>query len=123
MTRQRLPDRRPNETAELEFEGARYAVTIGFFPDGRPGEAFTGNAKVGSGVEAVLDDACILVSLLLQNGVEPAASARAAMPSTAWRLSSAKPKWLKSPAAWWRPGPPGSRTKMKSFSRPGSANQ
>ncbi len=32
--------------------------------------------KVGSSVEAVLDDACILVSLLLQHGVEPAALAK-----------------------------------------------
>ncbi len=76
MSRERLPDRRPSETAELEYEGACYAVTIGFFPDGRPGEAFTGNAKVGSSMEAVLDDACILISLLLQNGVEPPALAK-----------------------------------------------
>jgi hypothetical protein len=75
MTRSRHPNRRPSETAELEYEGARYAVTIGFYLDGRPGEVFTGNAKVGSGVEAVLDDAAILISLLLQNGVEPAALA------------------------------------------------
>ncbi len=74
--RQRLPSRRPNETADLDFDGARYAVTVGFYPDGRPGEVFTGNAKVGSSVEAVLDDAAILISLLLQHGVEPAALAR-----------------------------------------------
>lgn len=35
MTRQRLPDRRPNETFDLEFDGTGYAVTIGFFSDGR----------------------------------------------------------------------------------------
>ncbi len=75
MSRERLPDRRPSETADLEYEGTSYALTIGFYLDGRPGEAFTGNAKVGSGVEAVLDDAAILVSLLLQHGVEPAALA------------------------------------------------
>ena len=74
--RERLPNRRPSETADLEYEGARYAVTIGFYPDGRPGETFTGNAKVGSAMEGLLDDACILVSLLLQNGVEPAALAK-----------------------------------------------
>ncbi len=76
MTRERLPNRRANETAELEYEGARYAVTIGFYPDGRPGEVFTAGAKVGSAMEGLLDDACILVSLLLQNGVEPAALAK-----------------------------------------------
>ena len=55
MTRQRLPNRRPAETADLNFDGTRYAVTIGFYPDGRPGEVFTGNARVGSSIEAVLD--------------------------------------------------------------------
>ena len=48
----------------------------GFYPNGRPGEAFTGNAKVGSAMDGLLDDACILVSLLLQNGVGPAALAK-----------------------------------------------
>ncbi len=76
MTRERLPDRRPNETVTFDHDGTSYALTIGFYLDGRPGEAFTGNAKVGSGVEAVLDDAAILISLLLQNGVEPAALAK-----------------------------------------------
>ena len=73
MSREHLPDRRPSKTVTFDHDGTNYALTIGFYLDGRPGEAFTGNAKVGSGVEAVLDDACILVSLLLQNGVEPAA--------------------------------------------------
>ena len=76
MTRQRLPDRRPSKTVTFDHGGTSYALTIGFYLDGRPGEAFTGNAKVGSGVEAVLDDACILVSLQLQNRVEPAALAK-----------------------------------------------
>ena len=76
MSRERLLNRRPNETIDVEFDGVSYSVCIGFYLDGRPGEAFTGNAKVGSGVEAVLDDAAILISLLLQNGVEPAALAR-----------------------------------------------
>ena len=76
MTRERLPNRRPSETADLDYEGTGYAVTIGFYLDGRPGETFAGNAKVGSSMEAVLDDSCILVSLLLQHGVEPAALAK-----------------------------------------------
>ena len=76
MSRRRLPDRRPSETVTFDYDGTSYALTVGFYLDGRPGEAFTGNAKVGSGVEAVLDDSCILVSLLLQNGVEPAALAK-----------------------------------------------
>ena len=76
MTHECLPTRRPNETADLEYDGTRYAVTIGFYPDGRPGEAFSGNAKVGSSMDGLLDDACILVSLLLQYGVEPVSLAK-----------------------------------------------
>ena len=59
----------------FDHDGTSYALTIGFYLDGRPGEAFMGNVKVGSGVEAVLDHAAILISLLLQNGIAPAALA------------------------------------------------
>ena len=76
MTRARLPDRRLNDTAEIEFRGVRYAVTVGYFPDGRCGEVFTHGAKVGSDMDALLDDACVAVSLLIQHGVDPAALAR-----------------------------------------------
>ena len=41
MTRTRLPDRRAAETVQLEHGGTRFMVTIGFYPDGRPGEVFT----------------------------------------------------------------------------------
>jgi hypothetical protein len=72
MTRNRLPDRRPNETVELVFNGTPYAVTVGYFLDTeRVGEVFTHGAKVGSAMDAILDDTCVLISLLLQHGVEP----------------------------------------------------
>ena len=82
MTRERLPNRRPNETVELTFDGTRYAVTIGYRLDrpspegfgpqgGRPGEVFTHGAKVGSTMDALLDDACVAISLLLQHDVAP----------------------------------------------------
>jgi hypothetical protein len=71
MTRIRLPDRRPNETATLSFEGATYEVTIGYYLDGQPGEVFTHGAKVGSAMDRLLDDACVALSLLIQHGVKP----------------------------------------------------
>ena len=71
--RQRLPNRRRAETVDLEFGGSRYQLTIGLDDDGRPGEAFVGGAKAGSHMSAILNDASILVSLLLQHGV-PASS-------------------------------------------------
>ena len=39
MTRERLPDRRPSETVTFDHDGTSYALTIGFYLDGRPGEA------------------------------------------------------------------------------------
>ena len=73
MTRTRLPNRRPNETVELMFNDTRYAVTVGYYPDTNCiGEVFTHGAKVGSNMDAILDDACVALSMLLQYGVEPA---------------------------------------------------
>ena len=72
MTRNRLPDRRPNETVELMFNDTCYAVTVGYYPNtGRIGEIFTHGAKVGSAMDAILDDACVALSMLLQYGTEP----------------------------------------------------
>jgi hypothetical protein len=71
MTRVRLPDRRFAETVMLEHSGTRFMVTIGFYPDGRPGEVFTHGARSGSNLDALLADACVVVSCLIQHGIEP----------------------------------------------------
>jgi hypothetical protein len=71
MTRQRLPNRRPPRPFLIEHGGSRFTVTVGFYPDGRPGEVFTHGMRTGSTLDALLADACVLVSLLLQHGVEP----------------------------------------------------
>ena len=73
VERQHLPTRRRAETVDLQFDGNVYQLTIGFYDDGRPGESFLGGAKAGSHMAAILNDASILTSLLLQNGV-PASS-------------------------------------------------
>jgi hypothetical protein len=78
--RRRLPNRRPARTVDLVFCGALYQVTIGYRFDVRtfvsePAEVFTGGAKPGSEMDAILDDACVTLSLLLQHGVAPAALA------------------------------------------------
>ena len=49
----------------------RFTVTIGFYPDGRPGEVFTHGVRSGSNLDALLADACVVVSCLIQHGVEP----------------------------------------------------
>ena len=75
--RERLPDRRPNQTMDLVYDGTCYAVTVGFHPNtGEAREIFTGGARAGSSMDGILDDGCILLSLLLQHHVEPAALAR-----------------------------------------------
>ena len=71
MTRTRLPHRRPAETIVLDYDGTRYMVTIGFYLDGRPGEVFTHGARSGSNMDALLADACVVVSCLMQHGAEP----------------------------------------------------
>jgi hypothetical protein len=86
MTRVRLPDRRAAETVMLDFDGTRFMVTIGFYPDGRPGEVFTHGARSGSNIDALLADACVVVSCLIQHGAEPSELA-----GSMGRLGSAKP--------------------------------
>lgn len=71
MTRLRLPNRRAAENIELEHLGMRFIVTIGFYPDGKPGEVFVHGTKTGSTLDALLADACVLVSLLMQHGIDP----------------------------------------------------
>ena len=86
MTRARLPDRRAAETVMLEHDGARFMVTIGFYPDGRPGEVFTHGARSGSSMDALLADACVVVSCLIQHG----ANARD-LAGSMGRLGNSKP--------------------------------
>src|ERR1700755_3366759 len=86
MTRQRLPDRRAAQTVALEHGGARFMVTIGFYPDGRPGEVFTHGIRSGSNLDALLADACVVVSCLIQHDIEPCEIA-----SSMGRLGNAEP--------------------------------
>jgi hypothetical protein len=82
----RLPDRRPAETVALEHDGARFMVTIGFYADGRPGEVFIHGARSGSNLDALLADACVVVSCLVQHGIQSRELA-----SSMGRLGNTKP--------------------------------
>jgi hypothetical protein len=86
MTRTRLPNRRAAQTVELEHGGQRFTVTVGFYPDGRPGEVFVHGIRTGSNLDALLADACVVVSCLMQHGVEPREIA-----SSMGRLGNAEP--------------------------------
>jgi hypothetical protein len=68
--RQRLPNRRPNESFTFEVGGFRFTATVGRFPDGRIGEVFLNNHKAGNAVDANARDAAILLSFALQHGAD-----------------------------------------------------
>ena len=44
-----LPQRRAAETFNLRFWNQSFSVTIGFYPDGTPGEVFIDGGKTGHG--------------------------------------------------------------------------
>ena len=67
-TREALPQRRASCTASLFIGNDTYAVTAGFYADGRIGEVFVTAPKVGTDLEAILRDGAILLSFALQHG-------------------------------------------------------
>jgi ribonucleoside-diphosphate reductase alpha chain len=69
-SRNRLPDRRPAESFELEVEGIRYTATLGRFPDGSVGELFLNNHKCNSSADTAARDGAIVVSIALQHGAD-----------------------------------------------------
>ncbi len=75
MPRERLSDRRQAETVDLWHGGRRYHLTVGEFPDGKPGEIFLHGAKPGSDTDLLGDDIGVLISRLLQHGDDPASLA------------------------------------------------
>lgn len=84
MNRNRLPNRRPNITAETDWQGHSITVTIGVDPvTGDPLEVFA-NAASGGSMQASLADACVLISIALQHGVKPAALAKSLARVPAW---------------------------------------
>jgi hypothetical protein len=75
--RQRLPDRRPCATFELEVGGLRYICTVGRFADGRIGELFLSNCKSSSTADTNARDAAIAFSIAVQHGADPEVVRRA----------------------------------------------
>jgi hypothetical protein len=67
--RRRLPNRRACITEQIEAAGQAFAATVGFAPDGRPAEIFLAGAKVGSAMQAMAEDAAVVISIALQHGL------------------------------------------------------
>src|SRR5262245_43925355 len=77
MTRERLNNRRPALTFDLEVGGLRYTSTVGRFPDGSIGEVFLRNHKSNSAADTNARDAAIAFSFAVQHGADPEAIRRA----------------------------------------------
>jgi ribonucleoside-diphosphate reductase alpha chain len=68
-TRERLPDERDARTHHFSVGGHDGYVTVGLYPDGRPGEIFFRVTKEGSTVNGLMDSLGISMSMALQHGV------------------------------------------------------
>ena len=70
MTRDRLPNRRPNESETLEVNGKKFEACVGFDPEsGWPREVFLTGGKEGSHDAAILSDVATIISVSIQHGV------------------------------------------------------
>lgn len=78
MTRIELPNRRPSVCEPMIYparsdpKAQTFVVGVGFDLSGRAREVFLSGYKIGSDAEANIQDACVLMSLLYQHGVDPA---------------------------------------------------
>ena len=68
MIRRTLPQRRASETFDLRFWNQNFTVTVGFYPDGTPGEVFIDGGKTGQDIQSTARDAAVVLSLALQHG-------------------------------------------------------
>lgn len=66
--RNRLPNRRSAISTGFERDGARFEMTAGFYPDGRPGKIFLNADRANSLLDFLMSDAAILASIALQYG-------------------------------------------------------
>jgi ribonucleoside-diphosphate reductase alpha chain len=67
--RERLPDTRHSVTHKFSVSGHEGYITVGLYPDGRPGELFITMAKEGSTIGGLMDCFGTAVSMSLQYGV------------------------------------------------------
>jgi ribonucleoside-diphosphate reductase alpha chain len=67
--RERLEDTRQSITHKFSVAGHEGYITVGLFPDGRPGELFITMAKEGSTIGGLMDAFGTAVSMSLQYGV------------------------------------------------------
>jgi ribonucleoside-diphosphate reductase alpha chain len=67
--RHRLPEERASLTHKFSIAGHEGYITVGLYPNGKPGEIFIKMAKEGSTVSGLMDAFATSISLALQHGV------------------------------------------------------
>jgi ribonucleoside-diphosphate reductase alpha chain len=67
--RRKLPDERRSITHKFDIQGHEGYITVGTYPDGRPGEIFLVMSKEGSTISGLMDAFATSISLALQYGV------------------------------------------------------
>lgn len=77
MTRRKLPNKRPSvqQKVVVTLDGTEFHIilTVGFHDEARkrPAEVFSSSFKVGTSMNAIISDACVLLSRLYQHGDSP----------------------------------------------------
>lgn len=79
--REALPNRREIETFRFEHAGIKHHCSFSLYEDGRPSEVFIDAGKVNTGIQNVMRDGAIIISLALQHGC-PVETLRHAMTRT-----------------------------------------
>jgi hypothetical protein len=69
--RTRLPNRRDSRLRQIEWAGREWTVCAGFDATGAIKEVFIDGIKTGAHFDGLMDDACILLSVMLQAGFTP----------------------------------------------------
>jgi heme-degrading monooxygenase HmoA len=67
--RERLPDTRNSVTHKFSISGHEGYISVGLYPDGRPGEVFITMAKEGTTIGGLMDSFGTATSISLQYGV------------------------------------------------------
>jgi hypothetical protein len=83
--RQALPARRRSVTDCITWRGQAFTVCVGFDAAGRAREVFGDGQREGSDLAALIDDACILISVALQHDLPPEVLAKSLGTVPEWR--------------------------------------
>lgn len=70
MPREKLPSRRNHWTQKVKIDNNSFYLTVGEYPDGRPGEIWIEAHKMGTFARGALDTAARAASLALQCGAD-----------------------------------------------------